>query len=116
MPDMSRMDGIVTLSERKAAEATRRQRAVGELRLALDAYGRAHGGRFLLFGSAARGDMRYDSDVDILLDFPPDRLSSAWRFAERACRDRRLEPDIMPFEWCKDDFLAHARPDFVVLG
>ena len=43
---MSGMGGrIVTLSERKAAEAERRRGAVAELREALAAYAREHGGR-----------------------------------------------------------------------
>jgi predicted nucleotidyltransferase len=116
MVDTAPMDGIVTLAERKAAEATRRQRAVTELRRILDAYARAHGGRFLLFGSAARGQMRYDSDVDILVEFPPDQHAAAWNFAERACWDRRLDPDITPSAWCRDDFLALVRPKAEVLG
>jgi predicted nucleotidyltransferase len=110
------MDRIVTVAERKAAEAARRQHAVAELRRALDAYARAHGGRFLLFGSAVRGEMRYDSDVDILVDFPPDRQVAAWNFAERACWDRRLDPDIMNSAWCTEDFLALVRPKAEVLG
>ena len=110
------MDRIVTLAERKAAEATRRQRAVVELRDALAAYARAHGGRFLLFGSAARGEMRYDSDVDILVEFPPERQSAAWTFAERACWQRRLTPDVMASAWCSEDFLALVRPKAEVLG
>jgi predicted nucleotidyltransferase len=110
------MDRIITVAERKAAEATRRQRAVAELRRALDAYARAHCGRFLLFGSAARGQMRYDSDVDILVDFPPDQQAAAWNFAERACWDRRLDPDVMASAWCSEDFLALVRPKAEVLG
>ena len=116
MADTVPMDRIVTLPERKAAEAARRQRAVAELRRALDAYARAHGGRFLLFGSAASGDMRFDSDVDILVEFPPDRQVAAWNFAERACWDRRLTPDIMASSWCTEDFLALVRPKAEVLG
>jgi len=116
MADTAPMDRIVTLTERKADEATRRQRAVADLRRALDAYASAHGGRFLLFGSAARGVMRYDSDVDILLEFPPDRQVAAWNFAERACWDRRLPPDVMASVWCAEDFLALVRPDAQVLG
>jgi len=116
MVDTAPMDGIVTLAERKAAEATRRQRAVAELRRVLDAYARAHGGRFLLFGSAAHGQMRYDSDVDILVEFPPDRQAAAWNFAERACWDRRLEPDVTASAWCTDEFLALVRSDAQVLG
>jgi predicted nucleotidyltransferase len=64
------MQLIVTLSERKAAEAARRRDAVSALVPVLAEYARTHGGRFLLFGSAARGTMKYHSDVDILMDFP----------------------------------------------
>jgi predicted nucleotidyltransferase len=106
---------IVTLSERKAAEAHRRTRAVADLRGVLAAYARAHGGRFLLFGSAARLAMRYHSDVDILVDFPDESLRDAWRFAERACWDRTLEPDIMPYAWCSEAFLQHVAPDLEAL-
>jgi predicted nucleotidyltransferase len=107
---------IVTLKERKAVEAERRQRSVDDLRAALTEYARAHFGRFLLFGSAARGTMRYNSDVDILTDFPEAETSSAWNFAERACWDRGLDPDVMPRCWCKDDFLAHIERDIEVLA
>jgi len=58
---MSAMDRIVTLAERKAAEAERRQSAVDAMRPVLAAYAREHGGRFLLFGSAARGQMSISS-------------------------------------------------------
>jgi predicted nucleotidyltransferase len=105
-----------TLKERKANEADRRRRAVEDLRSALAEYARAHGGRFLLFGSAAKGTMRYDSDVDILVDFSGDAQHDAWAFAEYACWDRDLEPDIMPYTWCRPDFLAHVSPDLVVLA
>lgn len=110
------MQRIVTLPERKAAEAERRRRAVEDLRLALAGYAAAQGGRFLLFGSAARGTMRYDSDVDILVDFPADRLDAAWNFAERACWDRDLEPDVLPFAWCKGRFLERITPDLEVVA
>jgi predicted nucleotidyltransferase len=104
-------DGIVTLKERKAREAARRCRAVAELREVLAAYAREHCGRYLLFGSAARGEMRYNSDVDILVDFRGEALDDAWNFAERACWDRKLDPDIIPFTRCKREFLARVTPD-----
>jgi len=110
------MDRIVTLTERKAAEAERRQQAVESLRVVLTDYARAHGGRFLLFGSAARGTMRYDSDVDILVDFPPEALDDAWNFAERACFERRLEPDITPFSSCRGRFRERVAADLQVLA
>lgn len=109
------MDRVVTLKERKAAEAERRRRAVDELRPALAAYTRTHGGRFLLFGSAARGTMREHSDVDILTDFPEDETPAAWNFAERACWDRGLDPDVMSKAWCKADFFTHIERDIEVI-
>ncbi len=110
------MDRIVTLTERKAAGAERRRQAVERLRAALTDYARAHGGCFLLFGSAARGTMRYDSDVDILVDFPPDALDDAWSFAERVCWERGLDPDITPFASCKGRFRERVAPDLQVLA
>lgn len=110
------MQRIITLPERKAAEAARRTAAVESLVPVLAAYARAHGGRYLLFGSAARGTMTYHSDVDILMDFTDDGLDEAWRFAETACWDRALEPDLMPYRWCKTVFLNHVSPDVRVLA
>ncbi len=109
------MQFIVTVAERKAAEALRRTEAVETLLPVLAEYAKANGGRFLLFGSAARGHMKFHSDVDLLLDFPDDHLTAAWAFAETACWDRGLEPDLMPYRWCKPAFLDHIRPDVVAL-
>lgn len=110
------MTGIVTLPERKRDEAARRARSATALLPVLTAYARDHGGRFLLYGSAARGQMRFDSDVDILLDFPDATQTDAWSFAETACWDLGLEPDLLPFGWCKPDFLDHIAPDLRVLA
>lgn len=110
------MQRVETLTERKAAEVARRAGAVEALVPVLTAYAKAHGGRYLLFGSAARGTMKYDSDVDILLDFPEDAFGDAWNFAETACWDRNLKPDLLPYRWCKQPFLDHVTPDFRVLG
>jgi predicted nucleotidyltransferase len=110
------MQRIITLTERKAAEAARRTAAVAALVPVLTAYARAHGGRFLLFGSAARGQMRFHSDVDLLMDFPAEALDEAWKFAEAACWDLGLEPDLLPFGGCKPAFLDHIAPDIRVLA
>jgi len=109
------MQRIVTLTERKTAEAARRREAVVALVAVLAAYARTHGGRFLLYGSAARGTMKYDSDVDLLVDFPEDTLGEAWNFAETACWDRNLAPDLMPYGWCKKTFVDHIAPDLQVV-
>lgn len=110
------MQRIVTLTERKEREATRRQEAVAALVPVLAAYARAHGGRFLLFGSAARGQMKFHSDVDLLMDFPEEALNGAWAFAEEACWGRKLEPDLLPYRWCKQAFLDHVSRDMQVLA
>lgn len=107
--------GTGTLDRIKAEEARRRTDALRTVKAALASYAIAHQGRFLLYGSAARGAMRYHSDVDILLDFPSDQRRAAWNFAEIACQEQGLEADIMPLAWCKDEFLDHIRPDLVSL-
>jgi predicted nucleotidyltransferase len=110
------MQRIITLTERKAAEAARRAAAVEAIVPLLAAYAREHGGRFLLFGSAARGQVKFHSDVDLLMDFPLEALNDAWRFAEQTCWDHDLEPDLMPYRWCKPAFLEHVATDVKVLA
>jgi predicted nucleotidyltransferase len=109
------MQRIVTLTERKDREAARRQQAVTALVPVLAAYARAHGGRFVLFGSAARGQMKYHSDVDLLMDFPEGAFNEAWTFAEEARWDLGLEPDLLPYGGCKPNFLDHIAADTKVL-
>jgi tRNA nucleotidyltransferase (CCA-adding enzyme) len=110
------MATVVTLSALKAAERDRRVSAVAELGAELSAYAAEKGGRYLLYGSAARGTMRHDSDVDILADFPPDAIDDAWIYAEEACWRRRLPPDIRPRSWVGGDFLDHIGKDIKVLA
>ncbi|WP_156917429.1 nucleotidyltransferase family protein [Salinarimonas rosea] len=107
---------IVTLPERKAREAGRRAAAVAAVSARLAAYARVHGGRYLVYGSAARGAMRHDSDLDLLVDFPAALHAEAWRFAEDACAQARLPADIRPLAWCTERFRAHVAADWVVLG
>ena len=74
------------------------------------------GAGFWLYGSGARGQLRFDSDIDLLLDFTEDMISAAWRFAEDACAQLGLEPDIRPLAWCKPQFLNHIRSQLVELA
>jgi tRNA nucleotidyltransferase (CCA-adding enzyme) len=113
---MPAMSAILTMRELKAAELARREAAVADLSRELAAYAAGHNGRYILYGSAARGTMRHDSDVDILADFPPDALDDAWVFAEEACWRRRLSPDIRPKTWVGRDFLGHIAPDIKILA
>lgn len=89
---------------------------IEELRADLGRYAALHGGRFILFGSAARGDFNLSSDIDILVDFPEDKEDEAWRYAEDACYARRLKQDIRPKRWCSQVFLDRALRDAEILG
>jgi predicted nucleotidyltransferase len=105
-----------TLAERQAAAAASRKDAVAAICNALSAFARAHGGRFLLYGSAAEGRVRADSDIDLLIDFPADTEAKAWRFAEETCGRWGIPADISPLAWWKAEFVARVRPGWRVLG
>jgi predicted nucleotidyltransferase len=106
---------IVTLAERKEAQVARIRSGLERLRIELADYARRNGGRFWLYGSAASGDVRYDSDIDILVDFAPDALSPAVVFAEQACTRFGLKPDVKPKSWCTDAFIRRIAAKAVVL-
>jgi predicted nucleotidyltransferase len=56
----------------------------------LTAFCRDHGIRRLaIFGSALREDLRPDSDIDVLVEFEPDRLPSLFGMA-------RMERELSP--------------------
>ena len=104
----------VTIPERKAREAARRQAAaravVERLRAFVDETGRR--GRFIVFGSVASGAIRFSSDFDVLVDFPPDLESAAWKTVEAACREWNITEDIHSTTTTKPDFveLVLSRP------
>lgn len=107
---------FVTLSERKRQRQEAYAQGVARLRAALSAFAQVHGGEFLLFGSAARGDYRFDSDVDILLRFPASKESAAWAFAESSCRALQLTPDIRPARLCDEAFVKAVSKHAEALG
>lgn len=88
-----------TLTEIKRAKVARMEAAVEELARDLAAYAHEHGGRFVLFGSAARGQLRFDSDVDIMVDFPTDARDEAWSYAEGRAFELGLRPDVQHKGW-----------------
>jgi predicted nucleotidyltransferase len=79
----------------------------------LTEYGRTHGGKFLLFGSAVNGGLHYDSDVDILVDF--DDVGAALDFVETECARLELIADVQPKAWCKEEFIARIAPGSLVI-
>lgn len=104
------MGEFQTLAQRKAQAVREMAEAHTQLQVELERYAHVHGGRFFLYGSVARGDYRFDSDIDILVDFPEPIESEAWQFAEEACLKRALKPDVRPLRYCGPNLLEHIRP------
>jgi len=104
---LNQMTTVDTLDDRKRRAVDGMSSALEQLCLDLKTYARAHGGRFILFGSAATGSLRFSSDIDLIVEFPIDEESSAWRYAEDACWKRKLTPDVRPLRFLKDEFVKH---------
>jgi len=109
------MGSVQTLAQRKQARVEEIRAGVASLREALAAYGRAHGGRFLIYGSAVSDRLHYDSDVDLLVDFPAPATSAAVDFVEETCARLNLRVDVQPKTWCKEAFLARIIPQAQVV-
>lgn len=101
---------LLTDTAIKKAAASKAAAGIADLKIDLGQYATEHGGAFLIYGSAARGDMRFGSDVDILVDFSPSAQADAWRFAEDACYKFGLVPDVRPKSLCADRFINHISP------
>ena len=91
-----------TLSEREAEARRLFVAHVAQLEMQLASYGNQHSGAFHLFGSAANGDIHDASDIDILVEFPQDRVFAACEFAEKACFENGLQPDVRPMIWASN--------------
>lgn len=72
-------------------------------------------GRFILFGSVARGDVRHDSDLDLLIDFPPDGEDAAFAYVEDACLKLDIPIDLRLFRHCSEKFLSHISSEMKVV-
>jgi predicted nucleotidyltransferase len=106
---------VKTLAERKRAQVEAIHAGIARLRKDLTEYGRGHGGKFVLYGSAVSGRIHYDSDVDIIVDFEEDNLAAAIDFVESTCRRLKLKADVQPKSWCKEGFLRKIAPNTLVL-
>jgi predicted nucleotidyltransferase len=106
---------VVTLKQRKDREAARRMRAVQEACIQLRDFAQAQGGRFIIYGSAACGTMRYDSDLDILIDVPETARIAAWDLVEQLATQYTLPTDIDEFRFTSPEFRAHFLKHAVVI-
>lgn len=108
--------GIKTLAQRAREAQARLAVALASLDADLAAYARREGGRFIRYGSTATGRATARSDVDIMADFHDERVSAACRFADEACSDRDLLPDVRPAIWCSQRLIARALEEGRVLS
>ena len=106
---------ITTLASRKATEAARLQRAADQAISELSGFAREKGGTFVVFGSYVTKTMRFDSDLDIMLDFPDEAAADAWRFAEGVCARLGVPLDIHDAGSTKPEFAARVRKTGLVL-
>lgn len=103
---------VQTLADRKRARVAEVRAGVARLREELAAYGRAHGGKFLLYGSAASDHLHQDSDVDVLVGFD---VAAAVDFVETTCARLHLKADVQPKSWCKQTFIDKTSPGAVTI-
>jgi predicted nucleotidyltransferase len=77
----------------------------------------AHGARDVrVFGSVARGTERADSDIDLLVDVPPDTGLFALGRLRRDLEDLLgARVDVVPAEGLKPEARARITPDAVLL-
>lgn len=107
---------ITTLPQRKAAEAARRRRAAGEAVCELRDYARSHGGAFVVFGSFVKDALRFDSDLDVMVDFPVETSAEAWRHAEAICERRAIPVDLHDARTTRPAFADRVRRTGLVLA
>lgn len=106
---------ILTWAERDRRRLEKHRAAVAAVREALAQYARAHRGRFVLFGSVARGGDRPGSDVDIMVDFSEAQQMPATLFAEEACGQNGLRSDVWPKGYVGDKLMERITREGVVL-
>jgi predicted nucleotidyltransferase len=106
---------VVTVSERKARRAALVRSAAARVMDELGSYAAAHGGRFLVFGSVATGKVKFDSDFDVVVDFPDGLETPAIGFVEDACAANSLPCDVLSKTTSSEAFLARIMPHAVIL-
>jgi len=112
---LATMDAVVTLRRRKSDRVDQIREALARLRDELAEYGRLHGGRFWIYGSAASGELHFESDIDVIADFDPETTSGAMAFLESRASDLRLRIDAQPKAWCTEEFLTRIARGALVL-
>lgn len=106
----------VTVAQRKARTVARLNEAAKAAGQDLRSYALQNGGRFILSGSTATGNLKYDSDIDLIVDFAPPDDRPAYAEAERICIAHGLSPDVHYLAEVSDRLLARIKDERVVIG
>ncbi len=101
---------FLTVAERKRQSAERLAAAAEAVIRELADYARETGGpgRFIVFGSAASGEMRYDSDFDVIVDFPAAEEAAAYNAVEEFCDRHGIKPDVLPASMIDSGFIERV--------
>jgi hypothetical protein len=103
-------------TQTKPPDATRRRKDMDAIYRELRTYAQEHGGRYVVYGSAAQDGVLYDGAVDLLIDFPEEWRAQAWRFAESLCDRKGIPHNIMPLSWGRPAFLDRIKGSMKSLG
>jgi predicted nucleotidyltransferase len=106
---------VVSIPERKARRAQQLRAAARSAMAELRAYAADRSGRFLVFGSAARDDMQYDSDFDVVVDFPAGSERAARDHVEFICQRFGLTPDVHLVSEASPALMSRVHRDAVAL-
>jgi predicted nucleotidyltransferase len=109
------MAAVQTLDERRRARVEEIRTGFARLCDEMAGYGRTHGGKFWVYGSAVTGCLRYDSDIDVLVDFDQSQIPPAFDFLESACVRLKLKLDAQPKAWCSPAFIDRISSKALVL-
>ena len=109
-------DSVITLKERFAREMERRAQAIVDIDALLADYARQHGGRFIRYGSTAKGRMMLHSDVDIIADFTEEAAGPAASYAEHVCSSHDMIPDVRPVYFASGKLTERALREGVILS
>lgn len=102
---------VATVSARKEIQVDRIRAALERVERLLATYAHEHGGRFVVFGSVARNEIRHDSDFDLLIDFPPHLERQARSYAESICVEHGISADLHLLPDASSALLERIRRD-----
>ena len=102
---------VTTVAMRKEQKLARLRAAIEQVEADLSDFAIRHGGQFVIFGSAARGELRHDSDLDILVAFPPAMEREARHHAEGTAHRHGVILDVHLVSEASPDLLDRIKRD-----